>query len=52
MVDIRKRKSVQPTDAEPAQKKASPDPTDNIPIVDPSEIIPFDKVGDLAEASQ
>ncbi|KAK7091880.1 serine/threonine-protein kinase Wnk-like isoform X1 [Littorina saxatilis] len=43
MVNNRKRASGEDMESEPSPKKST-DPTDNIPHVDPSEIIPFDQM--------
>ena len=51
LVEQRKRKLGEQTEAEPAEKKASPDPKDSIPAVDSSAIVPFDQVGDATLGS-
>ena len=51
LVEQRKRKLGEQTEAEPAEKKASPDPKDSIPAVDSSAIVPFDQVGDACWAA-
>ena len=51
-MELRKRKVGGQTEMEPAEKKASPDPTDSVPEVDPSDILPIDKVGDVMQANQ
>ena len=51
LVEQRKRKLGEQAEAEPAEKKASPDPKDSIPAVDSSAIVPFDQVGDATLGS-